>query len=32
MTIVGMDDVDAEAARVFVRKEIGADFRVRPYF
>jgi len=32
MTIVGMDDVDAEAARVFIRKEIGADFRVRPYF
>lgn len=32
MTIVGMNDVDAEAAREFVKKEIGAEFRIRPYF
>jgi TatD DNase family protein len=32
MTIVGMDDVDAEAAKAFVEREIGASFRIRPYF
>jgi TatD DNase family protein len=32
MTIVGIEDVDAAAAREFVEKSIGVDFRVRPYF
>ena len=32
MTIVGMNEVDAEAAKEFVKKEIGAEFRIRPYF
>jgi TatD DNase family protein len=32
MTIVGLDEVDAEAAREFVKREIGAEFRIRPYF
>ncbi len=32
MTIVGLNDVDAEKAKEFVRKEIGAEFRIRPYF
>ena len=32
MTVVGMNGVDAEAAREFVKKEIGAEFRIRPYF
>lgn len=32
MTIVGMNDVDAAAAREFVQREIGAEFRIRPYF
>ena len=32
MTIVGLSDVDAESAREFVKREIGAEFRIRPYF
>ncbi|MCX6135841.1 MAG: YchF/TatD family DNA exonuclease [Ignavibacteriales bacterium] len=32
MTIVGIDDVDVAAAREFVEKTVGAEFRVRPYF
>ena len=32
MTIVGIDEVDAEAARNFVEKTIGVDFRIRPFF
>ncbi|MCX6143089.1 MAG: YchF/TatD family DNA exonuclease [Ignavibacteriales bacterium] len=32
MTVVGMDDIDIASAKEFVRKNIGADFRVRPYF
>ena len=32
MTVVGMNDIDTERARTFVEKEIGAGFKVRPYF
>jgi TatD DNase family protein len=32
MTVVGIDEVDAAAARQYVEKTIGADFRTRPYF
>jgi TatD DNase family protein len=32
MTIVGMDSVDEQKAREFVEREIGAKYRVRPYF
>jgi TatD DNase family protein len=32
MTIVGMDTVDERKAKDFVKKEIGAKLRVRPYF
>ena len=32
MTVVGMRDIDIPAAREFVEKNIGAKFRVRPYF
>jgi TatD DNase family protein len=32
MTIVGMDSVDEEKAKTFVEKEIGAKYRIRPYF
>ena len=32
MTVVGMNDIDTAQARAFVEKEIGAEFRVRPYF
>jgi TatD DNase family protein len=32
MTVVGMDEIDSERARAFVEKEVGAGFRVRPYF
>jgi TatD DNase family protein len=32
MTVVGMDEIDSERARAFVEKEVGAEFRVRPYF
>jgi TatD DNase family protein len=32
MTVVGMDEVDTERARAFVGKEVGVQFRVRPYF
>jgi TatD DNase family protein len=32
LTVVGMNEIDASAAKDFVEKEIGADFRVRPYF
>ena len=32
MTVVGMHDIDIAAAREFVQKNIGAGFRVRPYF
>jgi TatD DNase family protein len=32
MTIVGMDGVDERKAKEFVEKEIGAKYRVRPYF
>jgi TatD DNase family protein len=32
MTVVGMNDIDTGQARAFVEKEIGAEFRVRPYF
>jgi hypothetical protein len=32
MTVVGMQDIDIESAREYVQKNIGAKFRVRPYF
>ena len=32
MTVVGMNEIDTEAAREFVEKEIGVELRVRPYF
>jgi TatD DNase family protein len=32
MTIVDLDEVDAQKARVFVEQEIGAVFSTRPYF
>jgi TatD DNase family protein len=32
MTVVGMPDIDIDSAKEFVRKNIGAEFRVRPYF
>jgi TatD DNase family protein len=32
MTVVGIDEVDVAAAREFVEKTIGVDFRTRPYF
>lgn len=32
MTVVGIDEVDAAAAREFVEKSVGAEFRIRPYF
>ncbi len=32
MTVVGLDDIDASAAREYVQMEIGVDFKVRPYF
>jgi TatD DNase family protein len=32
MTVVGMPEIDIAAAKEFVRKNIGAEFRVRPYF
>lgn len=32
MTVVGMNELDASAAKDFVEREIGAEFRVRPYF
>jgi len=32
MTVVGMDEIDTERARTFVENEVGAQFRVRPYF
>ena len=32
MTVVGIDEIDAVAARKFVEDEIGANFRIRPYF
>jgi TatD DNase family protein len=32
MTIVDLDDVNKTNAREFVEKEIGAQFRTRPYF
>lgn len=32
MTIVGMDSIDEQKAKEFVEKEIGAKYRVRPYF
>jgi hypothetical protein len=32
MTVVGMDEIDIERARAFVENEVGAQFRVRPYF
>lgn len=32
MTIVGIYEVDAAAAREFVEKTVGVEFRIRPYF
>jgi hypothetical protein len=32
MSIVGMSQVDSEAAKKFVTEEIGVDFREREYF
>jgi TatD DNase family protein len=32
MTVVGMDNIDAAAAKEFVEHVVGADFRIRPYF
>ncbi|MBI3579170.1 MAG: radical SAM protein, partial [Ignavibacteriales bacterium] len=32
MTVIGMDAIETEKARQYVEKEIGATFRVRPYF
>ena len=32
MTIVGMDSVDEQKAKEFVEREIGAKYRIRPYF
>lgn len=32
MTVVGMNEIDTKAAEDFVKREIGAHFRVRPYF
>jgi TatD DNase family protein len=32
MTVVGMEEIDIPSAKEFVQKNIGAQFRVRPYF
>jgi TatD DNase family protein len=32
MTVVGIPDVDLEAAKHLVEQEIGVTYRVRPYF
>jgi hypothetical protein len=32
MSIVGLNEVDAEEARKFVTKELGVKFRQREYF
>ena len=32
MTIVSLDEVDVERARKITEEEIGAEFRVRPFF
>ncbi|MBF8294715.1 MAG: TatD family hydrolase [Bacteroidetes bacterium] len=32
MTVVGIDEVDAVAAKEYVENVVGADFRIRPYF
>ena len=32
MSIVGIDEVDAEAAKKFVTETMGVDFRERPFF
>jgi len=32
MTVVGIDEVDVDAAREFVEKSVGVEFRIRPYF
>ena len=32
MTVVGIDEIDVDAAREFVEKRVGVEFRVRPYF
>jgi len=32
MTVVGIDEVDAIAAKEYVENVVGADFRIRPYF
>jgi hypothetical protein len=32
MTVVGMPEIEIEAAKEFVEREIGAHFRIRPYF
>ena len=32
MTVVGIDEIDIPAAREFVEKVVGAEFRIRPYF
>jgi TatD DNase family protein len=32
MTVVGMPEIEIQAAKEFVEKEIGAHFRIRPYF
>ena len=32
MTVVGMQEIDIASAWEFVQKNIGAEFRVRPYF
>ncbi len=32
MTVVGMNEIDTEAAKRFVENEIGVNYRTRPYF
>ena len=32
MTVVGLQEIDIDAAMEFVQKHVGAQFRVRPYF
>lgn len=32
MTVVGIDEVGVPAAKEFVEKVVGAEFRIRPYF
>ena len=32
LSIVGLNEVDSEAAKKFVTEEVGVDFREREYF